>query len=94
MKIQIENLDGQNATVDLSECGPVYDDDDVIYFGGTPYRLSTAHAPDCAALVEALENIAAIHDGQIERNPKRVADVCRKCAREALASHREKESAK
>ena len=42
MKINIDNLDGDPCVVDLADVSKVYAEDDVIYFGGAPYRLSTA----------------------------------------------------
>lgn len=45
MKIQIQQLEENKLDdVDLKDVGPVYPSDDVIYFNGTPYKLSTAKA--------------------------------------------------
>lgn len=43
MQIAIKSLEGQECTVALEDVGPVYRADDVIYFSGVPYVLSSAH---------------------------------------------------
>lgn len=42
MLIDIDDLDGITWTVYLGNVGVVYEDDDVIYFNGAPFRLSSA----------------------------------------------------
>ena len=42
MNITIDDLNGNTVDVDMRYVGAVYEDDDVIYFGGTPFRLSSA----------------------------------------------------
>lgn len=43
MQIQIERLEEKRIdTVDLADVGLVYPEHDVIYFGATPYRISSA----------------------------------------------------
>jgi len=44
MKIVIEDLEGITEVVELEDVGRVYLEDDVIYFAGVPYKLSTARA--------------------------------------------------
>lgn len=44
MKFQIEALEEKRTdTVDLADVGAAFPSDDVIYFNGTPYRLSSAN---------------------------------------------------
>lgn len=42
MFIEIETLDGKKMEFALDEVGSCYPSDDVIYFNGTPCKLSTA----------------------------------------------------
>lgn len=42
MELLIDDLEGNEVGFDLSEVGPVYPDDDVIYISGVPCRLSSA----------------------------------------------------
>lgn len=46
MEIEIKNLDGILCLVNLSDVGNVFQDDNVIYFNGKPYQLSTAKPSD------------------------------------------------
>ncbi|GEM_PF-5324457 len=56
MLIDIDDLDGLTWTVELAYVGNVYEEDDVIYFNGVAFRLSSArpairitpHQPDAA----------------------------------------------
>jgi hypothetical protein len=42
MRILIEDLDGMLDICELADVGQVHAADDVIYFAGVPYRLTTA----------------------------------------------------
>lgn len=42
MNITIDDLNGNTVDVELRHVGAVYEDNDVIYFGSAPFRLSSA----------------------------------------------------
>lgn len=42
MQIRIDDLDGITFDMPLAFVGAVYEEDDVIYFNGAPFRLSSA----------------------------------------------------
>lgn len=44
MQIEIKDLNGETCIVSLVDVGVVYEEDDVIYFAGVPYILSSAKA--------------------------------------------------
>lgn len=46
MEFLINTLEGDTITIELSDIGPVYKDDDVIYFSGIPCALSSARAKE------------------------------------------------
>ena len=54
MEILIEDLNGIETVVNLEDVIAVYRDDDVIYFSGVPYYLSTAR-PNTASSTTAPE---------------------------------------
>jgi hypothetical protein len=57
MEIKIKNLEGISEIVDLVNAGNIYLDDDVIYFNGVPYVLSSAKAVVNTDLLEACKEL-------------------------------------
>lgn len=71
--INILDLDGEMATVNIKDQGAVYLDDDVIYYSHVPYRLSSAMPTgfegefkiEIQDLRRAIEEIQNVSEGSI-----------------------------
>ena len=73
MNITIDDLNGNTVDVDMRYVGAVYEDDDVIYFGGTPFRLSSARP--AIRLTPHTADRAEARDGDGAGDTHRAAEV-------------------
>lgn len=73
MLIDIDDLDGLTWTVELANVGSVYEEDDVIYFNGAAFRLSSARP--AIRLTPHTADAACAPAGDGETDTRGAADV-------------------